>query len=77
MSDPVIVGTCADHDGTHVKDTYYYDDPEDMCVDFVDIPDFVHTCSDYGNMMGGYNCTCGEPWLDTLGGCSVGGSKVE
>jgi len=30
-----------------------------------------HECTEIGNMFGGYNCTCGEPWLDAMGGCQV------
>lgn len=73
----VEVGTCDEHEwaGVHVKDTYEYGDGDEFCRNFVEIAGFVHGASDYGNAFGGYNCTCGEPWLDTLGGCSVGGSR--
>lgn len=29
----------------------------------------MHQVSEVGNMFGGYDCLCGDPWLDTLGGC--------
>ncbi|HCT81186.1 MAG TPA: hypothetical protein DGT23_32375 [Micromonosporaceae bacterium] len=28
-----------------------------------------HECSEIGNALGGYDCICGEPWLDSFGGC--------
>ena len=31
----------------------------------------LHECSEEGNAFGGYNCTCGQPWLDTLGCCQA------
>lgn len=66
---PPEVGTCAEHErlGVHVKDTYETGDGDEFCRDFAPIPDFVHACSENGNAFGGYDCTCGEPWL--AGGC--------
>ncbi|WP_431800348.1 hypothetical protein [Microbacterium kunmingense] len=29
----------------------------------------MHQVTEVGNMFGGYDCLCGDPWLDTLGGC--------
>lgn len=37
----------------------------------------VHRCSEIGNAFGGYNCVCGEPWLDTLGGCMAAPREVD
>ena len=31
----------------------------------------LHECGEEGNAFGSYNCTCGQPWLDTLGGCQA------
>jgi hypothetical protein len=62
----VRVGTCVEHErlGIHVFGTF--EDPidgDEACADFKDIPNFAHECSENGNAFGGYNCTCGEPWL--------------
>ena len=31
--------------------------------------DEIHYCTDYGNCFGGYNCSCGDPWVDSERGC--------
>lgn len=28
-----------------------------------------HECSEIGNAMGGYDCVCGDPWVESFGGC--------
>lgn len=73
MTDQVKVGTCDVHEwaGIHVQDTYEDGDGGEFCCNFVEIPGFVHQPSDSGNAFGGCNCACGEPWLDSLGGCMV------
>lgn len=37
----------------------------------------IHRCSEIGNAFGGYNCVCGRPWLDSLGGCLVAPREEE
>jgi hypothetical protein len=70
MTDDVRVGTCDAHVGVHVEGTHE-DDGSGFCQGFTAIPGFVHECSEDGNLCGGYDCTCGSPWLESLGGCMV------
>jgi hypothetical protein len=72
-----VVGWCADHDGLHVRDTYVLEETDPRCRDFQRVVTFTHGPSEVGNAFGGYNCFCGEPWLDTLGGCMAGGLTYE
>jgi hypothetical protein len=75
MSDAIKVGICDEHPwaGAHVFDTFEYGDGDERCRAFVEIPDFVHECSEDGNAFGGYDCTCGQPWLRW--GCMTGASQ--
>ena len=43
-----------------------------FCDEALDLANGLHRASGVGNAFGGYNCVCGEPWLDTLGGCVNG-----
>jgi len=70
-----VVGTCLDHFGVHVRNTYVYADGDPTCRQFRRIPLFEHGCSQVGNAFGAYNCFCGEPWLDR--GCMAGGLTIE
>lgn len=64
----VDVGTCSEHIGVHVYNTYN-ECADDPCINFLPVTNFVHKVSDTGNAFGGYSCECGEPWLDSFGGC--------
>jgi hypothetical protein len=71
------VGTCGDHQGVHVRDAYVLEETDPPCRRFRRIPLFQHGCSGVGNALGGYDCLCGQPWLDALGGCMAGGLTYE